>query len=302
MRRLLALSRSTHGILDIAMPGSTALLWLGHFPAWRVLLLSLVTAVAGYTAIYALNDLAGVKVDRQKFALSGVNPGYSVEASALRYPLAQNLLSLRGAIAWFAFWCALALAGAWLLNPVIVIIVMAAAALEVAYVMLLKVTWWRTLVSGLVKSAGPIAAVFVVVPQPSWSWLLLLLAWLMCWEIGGQNIPADWNDVEEDRRVGAKTIPLRFGPRAAGTLVVVSLTLTVILSLFLPRMSPLPLGAAYLLASSAAGFFLLLLPGLRLAYAHQNRQAASLFDRASLYPLAQLLIITVFVLIYRPPW
>lgn len=71
------------------MPGFVALLWIGHFPAWRVLLLSLVTALAVYTAIYALNDLAGVKVDRQKFALSGVNPGYSVEASAMRYPLAQ---------------------------------------------------------------------------------------------------------------------------------------------------------------------------------------------------------------------
>lgn len=296
MRRLLALSRSTHGILDIAMPGFVALLWLGHFPAWRVLLLSLVTAVAGYTAIYALNDLAGVKADRQKFVLSGVNPGYSVEASALRYPLAQNLLSLRSAIAWFACWCALALTGAWLLNPVIVIIVIAAAALEVVYVLLLKVTYWRTLVSGLVKSAGPIAAVFVVVPQPSWRWLLLLLAWLMCWEIGGQNIPADWNDVEEDRRVGAKTIPLIFGLRVAGLLVVASLTLTVILSLFLPRMSPLPLGVVYLLASGAAGFCLLLLPSIRLAWAHENRQAAKLFDRASLYPLAQLLIITVFVL------
>lgn len=301
MRRFLALSRSTHGILDIAMPGFVALLWLGHFPAWRVLLLSLVTAGAGYTAIYALNDLAGVRVDRQKFARSGVNPGYSVEASALRYPLAQNLLSVRSAVAWFACWCAVALLGAYLLNPVIVIIVIAAAALEVIYVLLLKVTYWRTLVSGLVKSAGPIAAVFVVEPRPSWPLLLLLLAWLMCWEIGGQNIPADWNDVEEDRRVGAKTIPLLFGPRAAGRLVVASLTLTVVLGLFLPRMSPLPLGVAYLLASSAAGFWLLLLPGIRLARERGNRQAAKLFDRASLYPLAQLLTISVFVLIDWPP-
>ncbi|OGS92930.1 MAG: ubiquinone biosynthesis protein UbiA [Gallionellales bacterium RBG_16_56_9] len=297
MQRFLALSRSTHGVLDVAMPGFVALLWLGHFPSWQVLLLSLFTAVAGYTAIYALNDLVGVKVDKEKFAGAGINQGYSVEASDLRYPLAQNILSMRSGLAWFVFWYTLALVGAYLLNPAIVVIVIAAAVLETIYCMLLKVTYWRTLVSGLVKSSGPLAAVFVVTPEPSFPLLLLLLAWLMFWEIGGQNIPADWNDIEEDKRVGAKTIPLTFGPQVAGTLVVVTLTLTVIASLFLPLMSPLKLGLPYLVASVAAGFFLLLLPGFQLYRSHEGRQAARLFDRASHYPLAQLAIITAFVLI-----
>ncbi len=297
MRRFLALSRSKHGIVDVAMPGFVALLWLGHFPSWRVLLLSLLTAGAGYTAIYALNDLVGVRADREKFAGTGINPGYSLEPSAMRHPLAQGILSIRSGVAWFVFWCALALLGTYLLNPALVIIVIAAAVLETIYCALLKVTYWRTLVSGLVKSAGPLAAVFVVTPDPSLPLLLLLLAWLMCWEVGGQNIPADWNDVEEDKRVGAKTIPLTLGLRVAGTLIVVTLTLTVILSLFLPRMSPLALGMPYLAASAAAGFFLLLVPGFRLLRSHSNREAARLFDRASHYPLAQLAIVTVFVLL-----
>ena len=297
MRRFLALSRSKHGIVDVAMPGFVALLWLGHFPSWPVLLLSLLTAGAGYTAIYALNDLIGIKVDREKFAGAGINPGYAVEASDMRHPLAQGLLGVRGGLTWFAFWYALTLLGAYLLNPALLIIVIAAAALEALYCMLLKVTYWRTLVSGLVKAAGPLAAVFVVTPHPSLPLLLLLLAWLMCWEIGGQNIPADWNDVEEDRRVGAVTIPLAFGPYAAGFLVAITLTLTFILSMFLPRMSPLPLGLPYLVASAAAGFFLLLLPGLKLMRSHDNREAARLFDHASHYPLAQLAIVTVFVLL-----
>ncbi|HEV2268931.1 MAG TPA: UbiA family prenyltransferase [Steroidobacteraceae bacterium] len=299
MRRFLALSRSKHGIVDVAMPGFVALLWLGHFPSWPVLLLSLLTAIAGYTAIYALNDLVGVKADREKFAGAGMNQGYSLEASDMRHPLAQNILSMRGGVAWFVFWYALTLVGAYRLNPALVIIVIAAAALETIYCMLLKVTYWRTLVSGLVKSAGPLAAVFVVTPDPSLPLLLLLLAWLMCWEIGGQNIPADWNDVEEDKRVGAKTIPLTFGPRVAGRLVVVTLALTVILSLFLPRMSPLALGAPYLVATSTAGFFLLLLPSWQLFRSHDYREAAKLFDRASHYPLVQLAIVTVFVLLWQ---
>lgn len=297
MRRFLALSRSKHGLVDAAMPGFVALLWLGHFPPWRVLLLALLTALSGYTAIYALNDLVGVKADREKFAGAGINPGFSLEASAMRHPLAQNILSMRSGVAWFAFWLTLTLLGAYLLNPALMIIVIAAAMLETIYCMLLKVTYWRTLVSGLVKSAGPLAAVFAVVPDPSRPPLILLLAWLMCWEIGGQNIPADWNDVEEDERVGAKTIPLALGPRVAGALVVVTLTLTVILSMFLPRLSPLALGVPYLAASATAGFFLLLLPGLRLLRSHDSREAARLFDRASHYPLAQLAIVTVFVLV-----
>lgn len=301
MKRFLALSRSTHGVLDLAMAGFAALLWLGAFPDWRVLLLSLLTGLAGYTAIYALNDLLGVDDDRAKVAGGTGKQGYSVEASAMRYPLARNLVSLRGALAWFGFWYALTLLGAWLINPRLVVILLAATVLEALYCKLLKVTWWRTLVSGLVKAAGPIAAVFVVVPRPSPWLLLLLLAWLMLWEIGGQNIPADWNDLEEDRRIGARTIPVVFGSRVSSALVLSSLALAVFAGLFLPSMSPLALGLPYQAASLAAGCVLLLWPAIRLYRSQDGRDAARLFDRASLYPLAQLAIVLVFVLFQATP-
>jgi 4-hydroxybenzoate polyprenyltransferase len=299
MRRFLALSRSAHGALDIALPGFAALLWLGGLPAWPVLALALATAAAGYTAIYALNDLVGVNVDQQKLAAAGLNQGYSVEASDLRYPLAQRLLSVRSGLAWFTFWYALALAGAYLINPPLVLIVLAAAVLEVVYCLLLKVTYWRTLVSGLVKSCGPVAAVFVVQPQPSVPLLLLMLVWIMLWEIGGQNIPADWNDIEEDRRVGARTIPLALGTRGAGWLVMLTLTLAVTTSLFLPLMSPSALGLPYLILSALVGVVLLLWPAYRLHRSGTSRQAARLFDHASYYPLAQLILIALFVLLRR---
>ena len=103
MQRFFALSRTTHGVLDIALPAYCALLWLGAFPHWLTILLSLFTAFAAYTAIYALNDLVGVAVDKEKFA-GGLNPAYSVEASEMRYPLAQNLLSYRSGWIWFSAW------------------------------------------------------------------------------------------------------------------------------------------------------------------------------------------------------
>jgi len=297
MKRFLALSRTTHGILDIAAPAFCALLWLGKFPSWQIILLSLFTAFAGYTAIYALNDLVGVRGDREKFAGSGINPGYSVEASDMRYPLAQNLLSYRSGWIWFVAWFLMALTGSYILNPAIILIVIVAAFLEVVYCLLFKVTYLRTLVSGLVKACGPIAAVFVVNHNPALHLLLLQLIWLFFWEIGGQNIPADWNDVEEDKRVRAKTVPLQFGPQKAGLIVIILLSLAVITSLFLPLISPIRLGIPYLLASLLAGFFLLLQPGFQLYRTQENYQAGRLFDKASYYPLTQLVIIAVLVIL-----
>ncbi|MBS0230319.1 MAG: UbiA family prenyltransferase [Proteobacteria bacterium] len=297
MRSFLALSRSTHGVLDIAMPGFAALLWLGHFPRWPVLLVALLTALAGYTALYALNDIIGVKVDREKFAGSGPNPGYSVEASDLRYPIAQGKLSLGKGIAWFAAWYVIALVGAYWLNPLLIWVVLAAPVLETVYCLLFKVSWWRVLVSGGVKALGPVAAVLAVVPRPDPAMLGLMVAWLIAWEIGGQNIPADWNDVEEDRRVGARTIPLVFGPKIAGTVVLIALLATLALGWFLPLMSPLALGMRFQLGMLAIGVILLLVPGIQLFRSHEGRRAARLFDRASLYPLALLALVTGFVLI-----
>ena len=297
MKRYFALSRTTHAILDIACPGFCALLWLGQFPEWSVLLLALLTVVAAYTAIYALNDLVGMAGDREKFS-EGINAGYSVEASELRYPLARNALSLREGLLWFAVWFAIALLGAYLLNIAILIILIVATILEVIYCLLFRVTYLRVLVSGLVKSSGPIAAIFTVDHHPSTYLLLLVFAWVFFWEIGGQNIPADWNDTLEDRRVNAKTIPIHFGFKRAGLIVVMALSLTVITSMFLPLVSPVQLGWSYLLASAVVGFLLLLKPGYELYKQHQEgRLAARLFDHASYYPLAQLAIMAIFVLL-----
>ena len=47
----------------------------------------------------------------------------------------------------------------------------------------------------------------------------------------------------------------------------------------------------------AIGVVLLLVPGFQLFRSHEGRRAAKLFDRASLYPLALLALVTGFVLI-----
>ena len=295
MNRFFALSRTSHGILDLATPAFVALLLLGKLPEWHIIALSLFTAFAGYTAIYALNDLVGMAVDKEKFSIAGINEGYSVEASEMRYPLARNILPYKKGLAWMFLWLVLGLIGAYFLNPVIVFILSGAAVLEVIYVLLLKVTYLRVFVSGLVKSSGPIAAVFVVDPHPAFASLLLLFIWLFFWEIGGQNVPADWNDTEEDKRINAKTIPITFGADKAGIIVIAALAVTVITSAFLPTISPIKLGIPYIAVSLAIGYYFLLQPGFQLSKNKGGRDAAKLFDRASFYPVAQFLLIGAIV-------
>jgi 4-hydroxybenzoate polyprenyltransferase len=296
MSRFFALSRTTHGVLDIAAPAYCALLWLGGFPRWQTTALSLFTAFAGYCAIYALNDLVGLRSDLEKFTGARVNRGYAVDSTVHRHPVAQGALSMKSAMVWTAAWFVLALVGSYLLRPVIVLVLLAAAALEVAYCRLLKITHLRTVLGGLVKTSGPIAAVLVVDPNPSPFFLVLLLAWLFPWEIGGQNIPSDWNDTLEDRRVRARTIPIRFGFEASGRIILIALALSVAASAFLPLISPRRLGALYVLVSLLLGYVLLLRPGLQLYRLKEGGLAARLFDRASYYPLAHLALICAFLL------
>jgi 4-hydroxybenzoate polyprenyltransferase len=296
MRGFLALSRTLHAALDIAAPAFCALVWLGRFPTIHITLLALLTAFAAYTSVYALNDLVGLRDDKEKFAASDVNPGYSMDASASRHPVAQGALGVRDAVIWCATWFALAVAGSYLLNQIIVLVLLAAVGIEVFYCRLLKVTYLRTALSGLVKTSGPVAAVLVVDPTPHLGRLLLLVAWLFFWEIGGQNIPSDWNDTAEDRRVEAKTIPLQFGRETAGRVILLALTASVGLSTILTSVSGAQLGPLYVFASLLVGTWLLLRPALRL-YGRQaeGRLAARLFESASYYPLAMLGLICSFL-------
>ena len=294
--KFFALSRTTHGILDLAAPGFCALLWLGHFPPGQTILLSLATAFAAYTAIYALNDLLGIRCDREKSGTPKAGQAYSVEASAQRHPLAQGLLSVRSGLLWMCSWLMLALIGSYVMNPTIVWVLLAATGLEALYCKLQNVTPFRTLVSGMVKSAGQMAAVLVVDRQPAPFFLFLLFAWVFTWEIGGQNIPSDWNHNDDDQRAAATSIPIRYGLRKAGLLILSMVTLTVSVSAFLPMFSPAHLGWVYLLASVVVGYFLLLRPAYELYRSQATNAGARLFDRASYYPLAQMLLIAGVIL------
>uniref|UniRef100_A0A7V6A5I3 Ubiquinone biosynthesis protein UbiA n=1 Tax=Desulfobacca acetoxidans TaxID=60893 RepID=A0A7V6A5I3_9BACT len=290
LKLFLALSRTPHGLLDLATPGLAALLCLGGFPPARVLLLGIITVFAGYTAVYALNDLVDYRTDIAKIkAGRQIEAGY-LDGVLVRHPMAQGLLSFREGLLWALAWTAVALTGAYLLNPVCALIFLAGAILETVYCLMLRVSHWRTLVSGVVKTLGGIAAAFAVNPQPSPVFLVLLFLWIFTWEIGGQNVPNDWHDLEEDLRWRAQTIPVRYGAGGSARVILASLGATVLLLPLLQSASPLPFSWHLKLLSLAAGLGLLILPAWRLYLEQERSRATALFNCASYYPLVILFL------------
>jgi 4-hydroxybenzoate polyprenyltransferase len=291
LKLFLALSRTPHGLLDMATPGLAALLWLGALPPPLTIVLGLVTVFAGYTAVYALNDIVDFRSDREKIQGGGFRDSDNyLDAAILRHPLARGLLGFREALVWGISWGLLALVGAYLLNPLCVLFFAAGCLLEIFYCLMWRVTPLRLVVSGIVKTCGPLAAVFAVDPTPSPGPLVILFLWLFFWELGGQNIPNDWAEIEEDRRSESKTLLASHGPATASGLGLASLGVSVALSFLLFRES---LGFLTALAAFLVGALLLLPPALKLFRKRSRAQALFLFNTASYYPLSLLLVVTM---------
>ena len=87
-----ALSRTPHGLIDIATPALGALLWLNGFPPPGIIALGFITAFAGYTTIYALNDLLGWRSDRLKLGTEpDLGRANDLDAVGVRHPIAVGL-------------------------------------------------------------------------------------------------------------------------------------------------------------------------------------------------------------------
>lgn len=295
LKLFFALSRTPHSLLDMATPGMAVLLYLGGFPSPGIILIGLMTAFAGYTAIYAFNDIVDYRSDRRKFSRAPASEAGYLDAALPRHPMAQGLLQFREGLVWAIGWSIVAVVGAWLLNPVCVLIFLFGAALEAVYCSLWRVSPMRAVVSGVVKNLGAVAAIFAVDPNPSFPFITLLFTCLFFWEIGGQNIPADWTDLEEDRYFGARTIPVVLGERRTATLAGGCILIAIAVSVFLfggcfPE-SRWTAAAAVVVTGGG----LLLEPVLRLIKTNDRADAMRLFNRASYYPAALLALVLLLM-------
>ena len=297
LKLFFALSRTPHGIIDMATPALAALLCLGHFPSPATTIIGLITVFAGYTAVYALNDVVDLQTDKKKVCMGGYCDGEDfLDGALIRHPMAKGALSLPAGLIWTLGWSTIAIAGAWWLNPVCLYIFLAGCVLEGLYCLLWRVTPWRSIINGVVKTMGAVAAVFAVDPSPSMLFLPVLFLWIFFWEIGGQNIPNDWTDIQEDRCVKAQTIPVKLGLRRAAVISLGTLTATLFLNLMLWWVSPLPASPLLLMAALGVNIWLLLRPALQLAEEREREAAMNLFNKASYYPFATLLLVLAAML------
>jgi 4-hydroxybenzoate polyprenyltransferase len=288
----LALSRTPHALLDMAAPGLAGLLLLDAFPPLHIILLGMFTVFSGYTSVYALNDLMDCRSDRERIKLAGYGRSESyLDSVIVRHPVARGFLDFREGFTWAAVWACLALAGAYALNPVCALIFLGGCLLEAIYCAMWRVSHHRAFISGAVKSSGPVAAALALNPAPPAVFLVILFLWFFCWEIGGQNIPADWSEIDDDRRLRARTIPVRLGPKRSGTVMLLFLTGAVLLSVVLVWMSPMRNSMVWVFLFPATGIFLLLIPGIRLFRSGNPVDAMALFNKSSLYPFVLLLAV-----------
>jgi 4-hydroxybenzoate polyprenyltransferase len=285
-----ALSRTHHGVLDMMAPVFAALVYLGHFPDPRIVVAGVITVFSGYTAVYALNDIAGYRDDKKNIRPAD-KKGTDLDSILIRHPLAQGVISLKSAALWAGFWSVTAILGAYYLNPVCLLIFLGGALLEIGYCYLLKISYLRIVINGFVKAAGPVAAVFAVDTTPDALFLGLIFGFFFLWEAGGQNIPNDYTDIEEDRQINAKTLPLVFGRKVASSLIMGLLVVASIVMTAVFVISPVDFGWFSYLVFGAGSFFLLLLPAQKLRKTGENQAAMTLFNKASYYPFFLLCVV-----------
>lgn len=285
-----ALSRTHHGVLDMMGPVFAALIYLGHFPDLGIVLVGIITVFSGYTAVYALNDIVGYRDDRNNIRPDD-QKGTDLDSILIRHPLAQGVISLKSAALWAGFWSVAAVLGAYYLNPFCILIFLGGALLETIYCYLLKITYLRIVVNGFVKAAGPVAAVFAVDKSPDALFLCLIFVFFFLWEAGGQNIPNDYTDIDEDRQINAKTLPLVFGRDIASSLIMGLLAAAFIVMIAVFFLSPIDFNWFSYLVFGTGSFLLLLLPAQKLRKTGKNQAAMSLFNKASYYPFFLLCVV-----------
>jgi 4-hydroxybenzoate polyprenyltransferase len=287
LKGFFGLSRMTHSILDVAHPAIGAILVLGGFPRPSTVAIGLLAAFAGFTAVFALNDVMDCKVDCEKISKDGTSREcFDLDSVGSRHPIAQGSLALKAALGWVIGWGLCAIALAYVLSPLCAALVLAAAGLEIGYCRLLRVTHWKAFLSGLMVSVGGLAGVYAVRSSPSLPFVALFVLWAFAWEVGCRNIPNDWADLDEDINLKIRTIPVRYGRRVASFISFALLCLTVASSILFPYVVTVRNHLLYQVGALAVGFVFLVLPALRWVKTQQTESAMAFFNRACFYPLA----------------
>ena len=289
LKVLLGYSRFLQAMLSLSLPAMGAILCAQGFPSLKIIVIGITAAIAGNLSVFSLNDLLDVEVDKKRFSHLKEDAGFDIDSAFMRHPLAQGYLSKTLAIAWTVSLGVVALILAYILNPLCAVLFLLSVSLEIAYCKMSRISHWKFVVSGFMVAFGAVAGWVAVADTIEWIPVSLFLVWMIGLEIGGRNIVNDWSDVEEDKHLGIKTVPLVCGYRTSGMLTIVFLVIGFVASLTIAPFAGLDL--FYVVCCFAAGLVLLLKPAIDLIKRSTPECALVLFNKASLYPLVMLAIV-----------
>jgi 4-hydroxybenzoate polyprenyltransferase len=293
VRALLGMSRALVAIFVVAHAGLAAILATGTLPGIQVIALGVFACLFGTGALIGLNDLLDIDLDRRRMAASGPE-GLDIGSMFIHHPVAKGIISLTAGIAWVVFLSSVSLALIFALKPTLWPIFFAIAACVCFYSVIGRYTYWKFLAVAMAVTLGALAGWLVVAPANATTFLLFGL-WTYLWEIGGRNVPNDFNDAEEDAALGVKTIPVVLGWAFAGKAVFLSLAASVAISVPLMIMSGVPW--AFIVAALAVAVYLLLAPGYALMKDPRPEVSRRLYNKSAVYPLVLLVLLLINLLL-----
>lgn len=257
--------RFSHSVfaLPFALTGALLALhrageWSASVAGWRVLWI-IVAMVAARSAAMGFNRLADASYD-------ALNPRTSGRE------LPRGAMSRREAIAFVGVASAVFVFAAWKLGPICFALSPVALAIVFWYSLAKRFTHYTQLFLGLAMAVAPVGGWIAAGGRGGWEPWLLGTA-IGTW-VGGFDILYACQDLEYDRALGLRSIPVRFG--VAGSLAI-SRAMHVITVVCLAALGPVAdLGLVY--SGGVAAVALLLVYEQSLIKVHDLSQVKRAFD------------------------
>jgi len=298
VRALLGMSRAIVAVFVVAHAGLAAIFATGHIPDIRTIVIGIFACLFGTGALIGLNDLLDVSLDRRRMASVGEAAELDLGSLFIHHPVAKGVISMTTGVIWVCCLSILSLSLISMLKSGLWPIYLLVAVCVALYSIVGRYTYFKFIFVALAVTLGALSGWLVVAPAPlNAATFLLFGAWTYLWEIGGRNIPNDFNDVDEDAALGVKTIPVVLGKARAGRIVFWALLASFLVSLplmVMTGMPPLFIGGAVLIS-----LYLLLIPGFALMRDPRPQISRKLYNKSAIFPLVLLLLLMVNLLLVR---
>ncbi|MDP1808671.1 MAG: UbiA family prenyltransferase [Actinomycetota bacterium] len=296
IRALLGMSRAIVAVFVVAHAGLAAIFATGRVPDIRTIVIGIFACLFGTGALIGLNDLLDVSLDRRRMAAEGEAPELDLGSLFIHHPVAKGVISMSTGLIWVGCLSILSLSLISMLKSGLWPIFLLVAVCVALYSIVGRYTYFKFIFVAMAVTLGALSGWLVVAPANTTTFLLFG-AWTYLWEIGGRNVPNDFNDVDEDAALGVKTIPVVLGKARAGKIVFWALLASFLVSLPLMVMTdkpPLFIGGAVLIS-----LYLLLIPGYALMRDPRPQISRKLYNKSAIFPLVLLLLLMVNLLLVR---